>query len=76
MTVVFKMLANIGFVAGDTATGRTAFAYPTSPHATSARRHPLRVATEMMKQANAFTSPYSTSEYDANNWRLLNTPEY
>ena len=68
--IVFRLLADGGFVAGDTATGRTSYAYPTSEHANIARRLPDRVAREMMKAANAFVG-CDTADYDARMWRKL-----
>lgn len=49
MSIVFKLLDDGGFVVGDTDTGRTAYAYPTSPFATKAKKSPVNVAKAMMR---------------------------
>lgn len=45
----YLRFADGAFLAGDTDTGRACYAYPSSPHATRAKRHPAAVATEMVK---------------------------
>ena len=45
-----------GFTCGDTETGHTAYAYPSSDHAVAAKRDPARVAVEMLRHAN-YISP-------------------
>jgi hypothetical protein len=66
-----------GFIAVDKATGRTAFAYATSPHETAARKHPLKVAREMLANVYTPTNPDSPSAakvkaYDERNWIEFN----
>lgn len=71
----FKMLADGGFVAGDTVTGHTAYAYPSSPHATKARTSPEKVAAEMVRSANdSASSAYVDVQerFDLSNWAKLN----
>lgn len=50
----YLMTKDGGFRCGDTQTGRTAYAYPTSIRASAARRNPAQTATEMLTEANAF----------------------
>jgi hypothetical protein len=52
MTILFKLDAKGGFTVGDTRTGRTAYAYPSSPNARAARIDPTLVASEMMATEN------------------------
>lgn len=52
-TIIHKFDATGGFMAADTATGRSAYAFPTSPYATQANRNPVGIAAEMMKAENA-----------------------
>lgn len=69
-TIQFKLLPDGGFVAGDVDTGRTSYAYPTSTHATLAKRNPEREARIMLKAANRLQD-VDTSEYDARNWASM-----
>jgi len=69
--IVYELLTDGGFVAGDTETGFTSYAYPTSSHATMAKRQASRVAAEMVKSANAFGDIVGRSDYDARNWHKL-----
>ena len=55
MTILFKLDAQGGFTCGDTETGRTCYAYPTSPNANGAKKHPERVAKMMMKYENKWS---------------------
>lgn len=48
--IVWKLKADGAFVAADTATGFTAYAYPTSASATQAKRAPYKVAVDMMRR--------------------------
>ncbi len=48
MTILYKFDQNGGFVVGDTETGLTSYAYPTSAAANRAKRDGGRVATSMM----------------------------
>ena len=72
MTVVYKLLKNGGFVAGDAESGVTSYAYPTSPYALTAKKHPKAVAEEMLEfeQVN-FRSSETIQEYDQRNWARL-----
>jgi hypothetical protein len=69
--IKFKLLADGGFVAGDTETNKTSYAYPTSTYATLARRMPERTAADMIKSANAFKG-CDTTDYDLRMWEQLN----
>ena len=75
MSVIFKLCRDGSFVAGDTATGHTSYAYPTTPNATQAKRRPAKVAAEMIERANAYARHCTASivaEYDARNFVRLN----
>lgn len=74
MNATYRLLADGGFVAGDRATGRTAYAYPTSPNAEAARKAPLTVAREMLAESNVIAqTPVwgRQQDYDSRNWLLL-----
>lgn len=73
MTIIHKFDAAGGFTAGDTVTGNTCYAYPTSTHAVTARRRELTVARVMMEQENAFRAStlIAREDYDYRNWREL-----
>lgn len=72
MAIQYRMLEDGAFIAGDTNTGRTAYAYPTSSHATLARRLPARIAAEMIASANRETvSQEIRDDYDERNWTAL-----
>lgn len=71
MAIVFNLESDGGFLAGDTETGFTSYAYPTSTHADFAKRQPgaqAKIAAEMMEVEIA--TPYRV-EYDARNWLRL-----
>ena len=61
------------FVAGDTETGRTAYAYSSSPNSDAARKAPREVAAEMMAHESKSLRSYlsSRADYDARNWERL-----
>ncbi len=65
MALIYKLDAHGGFTVGDTDTGATSYAYPTSPHATLARRLPDRVAADMAKAANVYDLTYCMTKYNA-----------
>jgi len=70
--VVFARDAVGGFVAGDTKTRVTAYAYPSSPNAVAARLDPRGVAADMLAQENlTFTLGGMRSDYDRANWEVL-----
>ena len=72
--IVHRLLPDGGFVAGDTDTGETSYAYPTSESATRAKRHAELIAAEMVKRANAAASwiPLHIAQpYNARNWATL-----
>ncbi len=72
MRITYMMDEQGGFTAGDRATTRTAYAYPTSPHATMARTMPERVAREMLKAANACSVPEDIRrDYDGRHWHAM-----
>ncbi|NUB25743.1 hypothetical protein [Azospirillum brasilense] len=53
MAILFMRTPEGGFLAGDTETGLTSYAFPTSTHATRARKHPAKIAAEMMASETA-----------------------
>lgn len=70
--IVFKMLKSGAFVAGDTETRLTAYAFPSSPNADRAKRCPKATASEMMAHENTLAFAHKTSpDYDASNWKDL-----
>ena len=70
--IVYKLLEDGAFVAGDTETKHTNYAYPESDRAMEAKKSPLRAASSMMEFNNALSDPYGLfAEYDARNWARL-----
>lgn len=68
--IVHKLLPDGGFVAGDTESRATCYAYPTSIHANMARRAPDKAAREMLTDGwRGF--PDIVARYDAGNWAML-----
>ena len=73
MTVQFKLLADGGFVAGDSESGMTSYAYPSSPHAVAAKKHAELVAEEMLASERAdYRAIPAIREYDRRNWERIN----
>jgi len=52
MTLLYAFDEQGGFICGDTETGRTAYAYPTSTNATKALKNPAKIAKYMMDHEN------------------------
>jgi hypothetical protein len=72
MNVVFAMINNGGFVAGDRDSGMTSYAYPSSPHALVAKKYPKLVAEDMLgSERMSYRSVPAVKEYDLANWRKL-----
>jgi len=72
MSVVFKMLPDGGFIAGDTGSRLTSYAYPSSPHAIVAKKHPRAVAEDMLGAEKVhYRQLDSVKEYDNRNWETL-----
>lgn len=67
MAILSKMDRDGGFTVGDTNTGMTGYAYPTSTHAVAARRKPERVRDEMARRMSSAPWP----EYHQRNWTRL-----
>jgi hypothetical protein len=60
-----------GFMVGDTETGATAYAYPTSPWAVMAKRSPAEVARSMAERANVYgthMTRHVEAEFHRRNW--------
>jgi hypothetical protein len=75
--IVYRMFEDGGFVAGDTATERTSYAYPTSTGAIDAKRNPAKVAAEMVDGLLPLEGRFRiTADHDARNWRLLNETRF
>ena len=72
MEIVFKMLEDGAFVAGDRGSGMTSYAYPSSPHANVAKKHPKAVAEDMLgSERQDFRNIQAIKEYDRKNWETL-----
>ena len=63
MTIIYNFDNNGAFIACDTQSRRTVYAYPTSPHAVSARKHAPEIAKEMVDQENSYGSWRDYLEY-------------
>lgn len=72
---LYYSLANDGsFTTGDSETGLTCYAFPTSSHATKAKRMPLAVAGEMMRNDNGMDyarKSLAVKHYDRVNWKRI-----
>jgi hypothetical protein len=55
--IVYELDANGGFTVGDLDTGITCYAYPTSLHAMSAKKHPASVARYMLADGLRWAEP-------------------
>lgn len=76
MKIRFRTLEDGGFVAGDTDSQITSYAYPSSPHALVAKRHPKAVAEDMLGSEKIhYRQLESVKEYDRKNWLLLSAEE-
>ncbi|MGE4043405.1 MAG: hypothetical protein AB7F35_01030 [Acetobacteraceae bacterium] len=53
MAVIYNFDDNGAFLAADTQTRRSAYAYPTSPHAAAAKKNGKKIAHAMMESENA-----------------------
>lgn len=72
MDVVFKMLDDGGFVAGDRDSEMTSYAYPSSPYALAAKNYPKLVAEDMLASERIhYRNVPAVKEHDDRNWRLL-----
>lgn len=72
MNPVFKMLPDGGFVAGDTDSRLTSYAYPSSPHAIVAKKHARLVAEDMLGSESVWMRKVpAVAEYDTRNWKML-----
>lgn len=73
MAIIHKFDQSGGFAAGDTDTGLTSFAYPSSTHATDAKRNADKVAAEMMANEKPldFFPVYLREGFAAQHARML-----
>jgi hypothetical protein len=70
--IVYRFTPDGGFVAGDTESRLTAYAYPDSTCATQAKRNPPLIARHMISQESAsFRKLASVRDYDARNWQEM-----
>ncbi len=73
--VTYQLMTDGAFVAGDTETGRTSYAYPTSANAAGARRRPLLIAKRMIAAENSLGAWRDHCDYardfDVRNWARL-----
>lgn len=64
-----------GFTCGDTVTGFTVYAYPTSTTALQARRDAAGTARRVLSNSEAFHARHASErhivDYDARNWARL-----
>jgi len=70
--IKFNLDTDGGFTCGDTATGLTCYAYPSSTYATQAKRKPFSTAVEMLHAERRYGLPHEAA-YDARQWVKLNT---
>lgn len=72
MDIIFRMLDDGGFVAGDRDSEMTSYAYPSSPHAILAKKYPKLIAEEMLaSERSDYRKIPAIQEYDAANWRKI-----
>ena len=77
MTIKYRYCNDGSFVAGETTSFITSYAYPTSPYANESKREPLKTAKAMLasedwrKPCN-FVPNATIRHYDARNWDVLN----
>lgn len=74
MAIKYLLDADGGFTCGDTASGYTAYSYPSSHWATEAKRHAATVAAAMLaiEATSRKWTPHSIAAgYDARNWAQL-----
>lgn len=75
MAIKFRFAQGGAFVAGDTETGLTSYAYPSSTYAEQAARSDkwaAKIAAKMVRKLKG--NPYR-DEYDLRNWWRINTGE-
>jgi hypothetical protein len=72
MTIIFKLLSDGAFVAGDTESGMTTYAYPTSTNAEAAKKHPERqsIYAQSMIDSQRRNNGIG-ADYDDANWQRL-----
>lgn len=78
MSIIYLFDTDGAFLAGDTETEATAYAYPTSIHATTAKRNPEKVANEMTRQThytNQFCPKDIVDRANARNWSKLHSDD-
>ena len=78
MQIKYGHDAQGGFIAGDEFSGATVYAYPSSSHATSARKDPRKIAIKMLKKEILFRDAVGSAEMlarfregDQRNWARL-----
>lgn len=76
MALVYRLLPDGAFVAGDTVTRQTAYCYPTSGHARAAVNSPATVARIIVNDANdeaRFIPPTIRDPYNERNWKHIDS---
>ncbi len=73
--IVYKIMEDGGFVCGDTDSTLTSYAYPTSTHATRAKKNAAHVAQVMLdRELKCLRVDAGVRAYDARNWEKLALP--
>lgn len=73
MTIKHTFDASGGFVVGDTTSGLTAYAFPSSSHANLAKRDPDKVARQMIaSESMACRVLADVKTTDARHWATIN----
>ena len=73
MTIEYKLDEDGGFTCGNTETGLTSYAFPTSVHATAARKNPAYVARAMLRgeELTLSATKATRADFDERQWKKL-----
>ena len=71
MTIEYKMDANGGFYAADVDSKQIEYAYPTSDHATKAKKEPGLTAREMLYQWSHITDGNDQPKWKLDRWDYM-----
>jgi len=81
--MAWRLTDDGAFVCGDRTTGTTAYAYPTSEHASNAKRHARATAAKMLAGENARAGRSNIKDihcWDLRHWWIINAgtpiPDY
>lgn len=75
MAYRYRLMSCGAFVAGDTATGLTSYAYPTSLYAETAARSDKWAADTAARMVRKQIDNPDRDDYDLRNWWRINTGE-